>query len=100
MEKRRAHYDLEAIKAAVAERGLDAFTATALRGIGEMELTGVQGVAVLLGLQRAMLCKSMTTHADHRVWQDVYHAPCPNGKTAYIKVTLRDGAVVIQFKEL
>ncbi|GHU30297.1 hypothetical protein AGMMS50256_16950 [Betaproteobacteria bacterium] len=34
-----------------------------------------------------------------RVWQDVYHAPCPNGKTAYIRLTLRDGAVVIQFKE-
>ena len=45
------------------------------------------------------LYKSMTTHADHRVWQDVYHAHCPNGKTAYIKVTLRDGTVVIQFKE-
>ena len=47
-----------------------------------------------------MLLKSMTTHADHRVWQDVYHAPCPNGRIAYIKLTLRpDGSVVIQFKE-
>ena len=35
----------------------------------------------------------------HRVWQDVYHAPCPNGKTAYIKVTVQVGAIVIQFKE-
>jgi len=34
-----------------------------------------------------------------RVWQDVYHAPCPNGKTAYIKVTIQAGAIVIQFKE-
>ena len=25
--------------------------------------------------------------------------PCPNGKTAYIKLTLRAGAVVTQFKE-
>ncbi|MCF8208508.1 MAG: type II toxin-antitoxin system MqsR family toxin [Rhodoferax sp.] len=33
------------------------------------------------------------------VWQDVYHAPCPNGKSAYIKLTLQAGAVVIQFKE-
>jgi len=47
-----------------------------------------------------MFYKSMTTYADHRVWQDVYHAPCPNGKMAYIKLTLQDGAVVIQFKEL
>ena len=35
----------------------------------------------------------------HRVWQGVYHAPCPNGKTAYIKVTVQVGAIVIQFKE-
>jgi motility quorum-sensing regulator/GCU-specific mRNA interferase toxin len=43
----------------------------------------------------------MTTYADHRVWQDVYHAHCPNGRMAYIKLTLReDGVVVIQFKEL
>jgi len=41
----------------------------------------------------------MTTNADHRVWQDVYHARCPGGKNAYIKVPLREGAVVIQFKE-
>jgi len=46
-----------------------------------------------------MLFKSITTHSDHRVWQDVYHAPCPNGKTAYIKVTIQAGATVIQFKE-
>jgi motility quorum-sensing regulator/GCU-specific mRNA interferase toxin len=41
----------------------------------------------------------MTTYADHRVWQDVYHAPTPVGKTAHIKITLRDSAPAIQFKE-
>jgi len=46
-----------------------------------------------------MLFKSMTTHADHRIWQDAYQAPCPNGKTTYIKVTIQAGAIVIQFKE-
>ena len=31
---------------------------------------------------------------------DVYHCAVPNGKVAYIKVTLRvDGSIVIQFKE-
>ncbi len=39
----------------------------------------------------------MTTFADHTVWQDVYHAPTPAG-VAYVKFTLRQGAVVIQFK--
>jgi len=34
-----------------------------------------------------------------RVWQDVYHAPCPNGETVYIKVPIQADAIVIQFKE-
>ncbi len=99
MEKRKAHYDLATIKAVVLDRGLDAFTRTAVQGIDAMGLSEAEGLAVALGLQGSMLFKSMTTHADHTVWQDVYHAPCPNGKTAYIKLTLRAGAVVIQFKE-
>jgi len=53
----------------------------------------------IAGLTPALFFKSMTSHLDHRVWQDVYHAPCPNGKTAYIKLTLQAGSVVIQFKE-
>lgn len=64
-----------------------------------MGLTGEEAVGVVLTLSRAMFYKSMTTLADHTLWQDVYHAPCPNGLTAYIKVTMREGAVVIQFKE-
>lgn len=99
MEKRKAHYDLQAVKARVALDGVDAFTRTAIRGMDEMGLSEAEGMAVVLGLQRHMLFKSMTTNACSQVWQDVYHAPCPNGKIAYIKVTLQDGAVVIQFKE-
>jgi hypothetical protein len=41
----------------------------------------------------------MTTYADYRVWQDAYRSPTPIGKTAYIAITLRDTAPVIQFKE-
>ena len=81
-------------------RGLNAFTKTALIGMDNMGLTAAEGLSVVLGLQRAMLFKSMTTHHDHCVWQDVYRAPCPNGKLAYIKLTMRDSTVVIQFKEL
>jgi motility quorum-sensing regulator/GCU-specific mRNA interferase toxin len=44
--------------------------------------------------------KSMTTHASHKEWQDVYHPQTPNGKTAYVKVTLRDeGSIVIRVKD-
>ncbi len=100
MEKHTAHYPLHEIQAVVARRGIDVFTRTAQTGLDAMGLKAAEAVAVVLSLKSSMLYKSMTTHADHRVWQDVYHAPCPNGSTAYIKLTLRDGTVVIQFKEL
>jgi hypothetical protein len=38
-------------------------------------------------------------YADHRMWQDVYYAATPARKEAYIKVTMRGTAPVIQFKE-
>jgi hypothetical protein len=40
----------------------------------------------------------MTTYSDHRVWQDVYGAATPVRKDAYIKITMRDEAPVIQFR--
>ncbi len=99
MEKNSAHYPLDEIKALVLERGLNAFTQSASDNARLMGLDRMAAVSVVLNLQRPMLFKSMTTHSDHRLWQDVYHAPCPNGKTAYIKVTIQAGATVIQFKE-
>ena len=65
-----------------------------------MGLSETEALQVLLSLRKNMFYKSMTTHSDHRVWQDVYHAPTPIGKIAYVKLTLRpNGTVVIQFKE-
>jgi motility quorum-sensing regulator/GCU-specific mRNA interferase toxin len=100
MEKKKAHYSLQVIKEQVALDGADAFTRTALRGMADMGLSVAEGIDVILGLTNSMLYKSMTTNADSRIWQDVYHAPCPNGKTAYIKLTQQNGAQVIQFKEI
>jgi motility quorum-sensing regulator/GCU-specific mRNA interferase toxin len=82
MEKHIAHYPLSAIKAIVLEKGMDAFTRTAQRNIDLMGLTPEEAIEVVVRLTPHMLYKSMTSYADHRVWQDVYHAPCPNGKTA------------------
>ena len=99
MEKRKPHYNLSDIKAVVLQHGMDAFTLTARNNARLMELSEREALSVVLGLQRSMLTKSMTTVASSQVWQDVYHAPCPNGKLAYVKVTLRADVVVIQFKE-
>jgi motility quorum-sensing regulator/GCU-specific mRNA interferase toxin len=99
MEKRLPHYPLAVLQARIAEQGIMVFTATALFNVAAMGLTEEQSLLVLASLTRAMFYKSMTAHADSSVWQDVYHAPVPNGKGAYIKMTLQQGAVVIQFKE-
>lgn len=100
MEKRKPHYELAAVQAAVRLRGADAFTATALIGAQAMGLDVAQAVGVICNMKRGDFYKSMTTHASSKVWQDVYHPETPTGKTAYIKVTMReDGSIVIQFKE-
>lgn len=99
MEKRLPHYLLAAIQARIAEQGVMVFTATALFNAAAMGLSEEQALLVLLSLTRVMFCKSMTTYADSSVWQDVYHSPTPNDKVAYIKLTLQQGSVVIQFKE-
>ncbi|MBU1689845.1 MAG: type II toxin-antitoxin system MqsR family toxin [Gammaproteobacteria bacterium] len=41
----------------------------------------------------------MTTHADHRVWQDVYHRQW-NGTALYIKFQQAGEYFVVSFKEL
>jgi len=100
MEKKKPHYPLSDIQRIVETKGANAFTATALMGAASLGLSCEQAVAVVLGLKRKDLYKSMTTHADHTIWQDVYHATLKTGLVAYIKVTLREnGTVVIQFKE-
>jgi len=99
MEKRLPHYDLARVQEKVVSLGAAAFTKTALDGGRAMGLTLAEMMAVIGSLRRDDFRKSMTTLADHRVWQDVYAAPTPVGIMAYIKITERDGAPVIQFKE-
>lgn len=100
MEKRKPNYLLSDVLAIVAASGVDAFTQTALHGAWDLGLTSEGAVAVVLGLRQPNFYKSMTTHTDHRIWQDVYHADLKPGLRVYIKLTLREnGIVVIQFKE-
>lgn len=90
MEKRTPHYDLATVQAGVARLGAAAFTKTALDGGRAMGLTTAEMLAVVAALTRRDFYKSMTTYADPRVWQDVYHAMTPVRKEAYIKITWRD----------
>ncbi|GHT94270.1 hypothetical protein AGMMS49545_15290 [Betaproteobacteria bacterium] len=99
MEKKKPHYLLKDIKAAVASKGLACFTLTARAGFRRMGLQLADALATIAALEPRNFYKSMTTHTDHSAWQDVYYAETPGKKTAYIKFTLCEGRVVIQFKE-
>jgi motility quorum-sensing regulator / GCU-specific mRNA interferase toxin len=99
VEKRSPHYDLARVQADAARLGAAAFTKTALDGGRSMGLTTAEMLAVIASLSRREFYKSMTTFSDHRLWQDVYHAATPVRTYGYTKITLRDAAPVIQFKE-
>jgi len=55
-------------------------------------------VDVVGGLTKADLYKSMTTHADHKIWQDVYR-PVVDGVAVYLKITVLDDVLIVSFKE-
>lgn len=100
MEKRVPHTPLPFVKDLIAA-GRVRVTATAIGGARELGITDVAGMcAVVLGLATSDFYKSMTTHADHRIWQDVYHASLGSGVDVYIKLTVIDDLLIVSFKEL
>ncbi|TAN52968.1 MAG: hypothetical protein EPN21_02545 [Methylococcaceae bacterium] len=56
-------------------------------------------IAVILALTSDDFYKSMTTRADHRVWQDVYR-PSTAAGDVYLKLTVIDDVLVVSFKGL
>ena len=54
---------------------------------------------VVRGLKPADFYKSMTTYADHTVWQDVYRPRTRSGDL-YLKLTVIDDVLIVSFKEL
>jgi motility quorum-sensing regulator/GCU-specific mRNA interferase toxin len=82
-EKRKPTYELEAFKASAPRMRVTAVatrTAAAL-GFGRAEM-----MTTIQTMQRSQFYKSMTSHADHQIWQDVYHVPSSVG-TLYVKFT-------------
>ena len=54
---------------------------------------------VVLALTPSDFYKSMTSHADHMVWQDVYR-PSTQAGDVYLKLTVIDDVLIVSFKEL
>ena len=56
-------------------------------------------LAVVMALTSANFHKRMSTHADHRVWQDVYRPMTPAGEVC-LKLTVIDDVLIVSFKDL
>ena len=100
MEKGIPHCKLPIVKALI-EAGKVNATASAFSGARDLGINDLAGMcAVVMSLTSAEFYKSMTTHADHRIWQDVYHAKTVNGADVYLKLTVIDDVLIVSFKEL
>jgi len=98
MEKRTPHYRLQTIKSLV-EAGKVRTTHSARAGANALGFDYAGMLAVVAVLEPSDFYKSMTTHADHTIWQDVYRPATPAGDV-YLKLTVIDDVLIVSFKEL
>jgi len=97
MEKSAPHCKLSVVKMLV-ESGRVRATASAFSGARVLGINDLDGMcAVVMTLTSANFYKSMTTHADHRIWQDVYHTRTLNDDEVYLKLTVVDDVLIVSF---
>ncbi len=100
MEKRTPHCNLAKVKALV-EAGQVKATGSAYVGARELGIHDLAGMCVVvMSLTPADFYKSMTTHGDNKIWQDVYHARTETNDEVYLKLTVIDSVLIVSFKEL
>lgn len=98
MEKRRPHCNLSIIQN-MLNAGKVRATTSALSGGAAMGFGFEDLIKILMNLRPLDFYKSMTTHADHKVWQDVYR-PDTSAGLVYLKLTVIDDVLIVSFKEL
>ena len=98
MEKRTPHCGLPVVKALI-KAGKVRTTHAARVGADALGFDYPGMLAVVLALGPADFHKSMTTYADHTIWQDVYR-PNTSAGDVYLKLTVIDDVLIVSFKEL
>lgn len=98
MEKRTPHCKLSIVKALI-ELGKVRATQSARRGATALGFEFREVLDVVKALTSTDFYKSMTTHADHTIWQDVYR-PSTKAGDVYLKLTVVDDVLIVSFKEL
>lgn len=98
MEKVTPHCKLTVVKSMI-EAGKVRTTKTAREGAAALGLDFDAMLAVVMKLTPADFYKSMTSHSDHQIWQDVYRPNAATGEI-YLKLTVIDDLLIVSFKEL
>ena len=98
MEKRTPHCTLAIVKELV-KSGKVRTTQSARVGANNLGFNFQGMLDVVLELKPMDFYKSMTTLADHTIWQDVYR-PNTSAGDVYLKLTIIDDVLIVSFKEL
>ena len=98
MEKRTPHCKLSVVKT-ITSKGNVRTTQQARLSAVALGMTFSYMLEVVMSLQARDFHKSMTTHSDHTIWQDVYRTPSKVGMV-YLKLTVIDDVLIVSFKEL
>ena len=100
MEKLKQHYALADIQTAFADPASLNRSFVSKQGADDLGMDDSEVVAVIQALTLVDFEKSMTSIANHKVWQDVYK-PNVGGRTLYVKFTLdaKEALFLISFKE-
>ena len=99
MEKKKPHYNLEQIKHLIRLNQVRITYKASEMAEVDFGLTEKSIIKQVLDISIFDFYKSMTSHSNYKIWQDVYHKPI-NAKAAYIKLQIvNETTVIIQFKE-
>ena len=98
MEKHTPHCSLTLVKKLIVAGKVRATnSATDSAEILGFDRQGM--IAVVMNLTMKDFYKSMTTHQNHTIWQDVYRTSTALGEV-YLKLTVIDDVLIVSFKEL
>jgi len=98
MEKFKAHSNLTIVKSLVESEKVR-MTVSSIKGATALGLSSKEMLEIVMDLTSKDFYKSMTSHDDHKVWQDVYKPKTKVGEV-YLKLTVTDDLLIVSFKEL
>lgn len=102
MEKRKPHYGLDALKMLLLHESTRIVTRSGRQGAAMLGYFDDESMVTrILRLASSEFYKSMTTHGNSKIWQDVYRTNDGN-VGIYIKLqkSLDGKGVIISFKPL